>query len=332
MEMTHHTRTGSSSSSTSLKVHLLRNLTCPFTYETLLLSDIESRVVENVSSDYSKCYCCLVCTWTNSEHDFAFQYEYVNGVEDHLLCPITQEPLVDPVQFPCGHTFSKKPIHVHITENKREFCPLCRAIYKAADVTQVTTLALLQPLNALLVRCPHQEQCKWTGPRANVTDHLKQCPAEEVECEFAAVGQVTLCKFRARRDVMAAHVRFCPYKPIASTVEKLVSEGTKLKGRVRELETNNTSMQTEMLQLLRAKTHLSSQNRGLNNRVKNLEERVKDLERANSRLTEEASRKRRRLSSPDVISLLSDPTAPAASNSKPTLRRSRTSLGLRGSA
>jgi hypothetical protein len=47
-----------------------------------------------------------------------------------LVCPITLEPLVDPVTTPCGHTVERNALEQQRTQglpSSRSCCPLCRA-------------------------------------------------------------------------------------------------------------------------------------------------------------------------------------------------------------
>lgn len=60
-------------------------------------------------------------------------FTYINrdAVDKLLLCPISMEPLVEPVVLNCEHTFSR----LALTESLRHrpACPTCRAAANARD-------------------------------------------------------------------------------------------------------------------------------------------------------------------------------------------------------
>lgn len=134
-------------------------------------------------------------------------YNYVDDVPDNLLCPITREPLEDPIELPCG----KSALEEHFEQSQT--CPNCRQPASKSDWRPVKALIILQPLDELKLSCVHA--CGWEGERGNLQDHLRTtCPAQNVSCSRSDEGR--LCNWMGRRsDLENHHQTTCPFETVS---------------------------------------------------------------------------------------------------------------------
>jgi len=74
---------------------------------------------------------CKVCGQFHSPTD-SHLYDYFQPIDDDLTCEICLQPLVDPVDTKCGHTFCARCIKNYLKlQNK---CPNDRNILKVDDL------------------------------------------------------------------------------------------------------------------------------------------------------------------------------------------------------
>ena len=66
----------------------------------------------------------------------AHLYDYVTPVDDDLMCLICRQPLVDPVDTDCGHTFCRQCALNYLT--LKSTCPLDRRPLDAARLRPAT--------------------------------------------------------------------------------------------------------------------------------------------------------------------------------------------------
>ncbi|XP_032993509.1 ligand of Numb protein X 2-like [Lacerta agilis] len=101
-------------------------------------------------------------------------YNFQDEVDDELTCHICLQPLLQPMDTPCGHTYCFKCLENFMQEY--DFCPMDR---KKLSFQQCRKSSLLvrNLLDKLIVLCPFQEDCKHTMQRCELEAHLQnRCP------------------------------------------------------------------------------------------------------------------------------------------------------------
>ncbi len=58
-----------------------------------------------------------------------FEMEPVQAPNENLICPVSLELLDDPIQLPCGHTFSRQSIIMHFDAAPVPNCPVCKTTH-----------------------------------------------------------------------------------------------------------------------------------------------------------------------------------------------------------
>ncbi|KAK6465255.1 hypothetical protein DFJ63DRAFT_332687 [Scheffersomyces coipomensis] len=122
---------------------------------------------------------------------------------DHLLCPICQEPFIEPLTTICGHTFCKECIfecfkmakdsssgstssNVNGEQKLSGCCPLDRTPIDSANVNDLfpTPLLINNLIDDLKVYCMNYERgCEWVGSRWELEHHvLIECGHTGVRC------------------------------------------------------------------------------------------------------------------------------------------------------
>lgn len=97
-------------------------------------------------------------------------YNYQDDVDDELACHICLQPLLQPMDTPCGHTYCFKCLENFLQEHN--FCPMDR---KKLNFQQCRKSSLLvrNLLDKLQVFCPFQPDCEQTLQRCELEAHLK---------------------------------------------------------------------------------------------------------------------------------------------------------------
>ncbi|XP_043913675.1 ligand of Numb protein X 2-like [Protopterus annectens] len=97
-------------------------------------------------------------------------YNYQDDVDDELACHICLQPLLQPMDTPCGHTYCFKCLENFLQEHS--FCPMDR---KKLNFQQCRKSSLLvrNLLDKLQVFCPFQPDCEQTLQRCELEAHLK---------------------------------------------------------------------------------------------------------------------------------------------------------------
>ncbi len=122
--------------------------------------------------------------------------EYLDPVDDTLMCPVCKTPFHTPITTPCGHTFCADCINRALEEQPT--CPIDRLPIDKARDYQRLPLIIKDQLDRLRVRCPNKE-CDHECPRENVEGHYNR------RCEFTPVRcpDPHCTKLVARRDATA---------------------------------------------------------------------------------------------------------------------------------
>lgn len=103
-------------------------------------------------------------TWENH------LYNYRLEVDDDLVCHICLQPLVQPLDTPCGHTFCARCLRSFLQE--RDFCPLDRTRLQL-QACRRSSILVHKLLDKLSVSCPLSPVCSLSMPRCDLEAHLK---------------------------------------------------------------------------------------------------------------------------------------------------------------
>ncbi|XP_014404053.1 ligand of Numb protein X 2 isoform X2 [Myotis yumanensis] len=127
--------------------------------------------VEHTSSSFNPlCFECGQQHWTRENH----LYNYQNEVDDDLVCHICLQPLLQPLDTPCGHTFCCKCLRNFLQE--KDFCPLDRKRLHF-KLCKKSSILVHKLLDKLLVACPFSSVCQDVMQRCDLEAHLKnRCP------------------------------------------------------------------------------------------------------------------------------------------------------------
>ncbi|NWZ51421.1 LNX2 protein, partial [Haliaeetus albicilla] len=116
------------------------------------------------------CFECGQQHWTRENH----LYNYQNEVDDDLVCHICLQPLLQPLDTPCGHTFCYKCLRNFLQE--KDFCPLDRKRLHF-KLCKKSSILVHKLLDKLLVLCPFSSVCQEVMQRCDLAAHLKnRCP------------------------------------------------------------------------------------------------------------------------------------------------------------
>ncbi|XP_054240544.1 ligand of Numb protein X 2 [Indicator indicator] len=116
------------------------------------------------------CFECGQQHWTRENH----LYNYQNEVDDDLVCHICLQPLLQPLDTPCGHTFCYKCLRNFLQE--KDFCPLDRKRLHF-KLCKKSSILVHKLLDKLFVLCPFSSVCQEVMQRCDLAAHLKnRCP------------------------------------------------------------------------------------------------------------------------------------------------------------
>ncbi|XP_016080346.1 PREDICTED: ligand of Numb protein X 2 isoform X2 [Miniopterus natalensis] len=134
-------------------------------------SDEMVSVEHTSSSSFNPlCFECGQQHWTRENH----LYNYQNEVDDDLVCHICLQPLLQPLDTPCGHTFCCKCLRNFLQE--KDFCPLDRKRLHF-KLCKKSSILVHKLLDKLLVSCPFSSVCQDVMQRCDLEAHLKnRCP------------------------------------------------------------------------------------------------------------------------------------------------------------
>uniref|UniRef100_A0A8C8DMV3 Ligand of numb-protein X 2b n=1 Tax=Oryzias sinensis TaxID=183150 RepID=A0A8C8DMV3_9TELE len=102
-------------------------------------------------------------------------YEYLDEVDDELICHICLQPLLKPMDTPCGHTYCFYCLSNFLKD--QDFCPVDRQ-YLEFEQCRPSSLLVRNLLDKLTVMCPHYAECQQQMQRCELQPHLhNRCPA-----------------------------------------------------------------------------------------------------------------------------------------------------------
>lgn len=122
--------------------------------------------------------------------------EYLDPIDDTLLCPVCKTPFHLPITTPCGHTFCEECITRAL--ESQSTCPIDRhPIDKNRDYPRMP-LIIKDQLDRLRVRCPNKG-CDHECPRENLEGHYeRRCELTPVSCPDSQCTKLVV-----RRDATA---------------------------------------------------------------------------------------------------------------------------------
>lgn len=126
----------------------------------------DTDVVEQESTVNPLCFACGQQHWTQENHLYNYQHE----VDDDLVCHICLQPLLQPLDTPCGHTFCYKCLQNFLRQ--KDFCPLDRKQLHF-NLCKKSSILVHKLLDKLLVSCPFENNCHEVMQRCDLEAHLK---------------------------------------------------------------------------------------------------------------------------------------------------------------
>uniref|UniRef100_A0AAQ5Y7L0 Ligand of numb-protein X 2b n=1 Tax=Amphiprion ocellaris TaxID=80972 RepID=A0AAQ5Y7L0_AMPOC len=117
-----------------------------------------------------------VCKECGQQHEGpdSHLYEYQDEVDDELVCHICLQPLLRPMDTPCGHTYCFHCLSNFLKE--QDFCPVDRQRLQLHQC-RPSSLLVRNLLDKLTVMCPHNAECQQQMQRCELQPHLhNRCP------------------------------------------------------------------------------------------------------------------------------------------------------------
>uniref|UniRef100_A0A3Q1IS48 Ligand of numb-protein X 2b n=1 Tax=Anabas testudineus TaxID=64144 RepID=A0A3Q1IS48_ANATE len=128
------------------------------------------------TQDKSALLWARICKECGQPHDSqdSHLYEYQDEVDDELVCHICLQPLLRPMDTPCGHTYCFLCLSNFLKE--QDFCPVDRQRLQLHQC-RPSSLLVRNLLDKLTVLCPHYEECQQQMQRCELQPHLhNRCP------------------------------------------------------------------------------------------------------------------------------------------------------------
>ncbi|KAM8952363.1 ligand of Numb protein X 2-like [Pelodytes ibericus] len=126
----------------------------------------ESTAADTASKPPDVCVECGQPHLVNENHVYNFQDE----VDDELVCHICLQPLLQPMDTPCGHTYCFRCLKNFLKE--KDFCPMDRKKLYFQDCHK-SSLLVRNLLDKLSVLCPFMSDCKLVMQRCELEPHLR---------------------------------------------------------------------------------------------------------------------------------------------------------------
>ncbi|VDP80234.1 unnamed protein product [Echinostoma caproni] len=168
----------------------------------------------SVSSARSFTCAVVYCRICGQSHDptTPHRYNYTQAVDADLCCSLCHQPLVEPLDTKCGHTFCTPCLKNHLAV--QALCPVDRQIINYLECQQASNI-VKRLLDKLLVSCPHTRFCDTVLYRASLEEHVRDwCPGTLVPCENAPHG----CSYEGPRVTHTQHRWRCPFQTGLATL------------------------------------------------------------------------------------------------------------------
>uniref|UniRef100_A0A8C6Y069 Ligand of numb-protein X 1 n=1 Tax=Naja naja TaxID=35670 RepID=A0A8C6Y069_NAJNA len=112
---------------------------------------------------------CLACGQRHLPEENHI-YTYTEEVDDDLICHICLQPLLQPLDTPCGHTYCTVCLTDFLVE--KDFCPMDRKPL-ALQRCRKSSILVNKLLDKLMVNCPFTEHCSEILQRCNLEHHFQ---------------------------------------------------------------------------------------------------------------------------------------------------------------
>ncbi|ROL51757.1 Ligand of Numb protein X 2 [Anabarilius grahami] len=117
---------------------------------------------------------CKECGQCHEGQD-SHLFEYQDDVDDELVCHICLQPLLQPMDTPCGHTYCFQCLSNFLHD--QDFCPVDRQRLQLQQC-RASSLLVRNLLDKLAVLCPFRSDCQQSMQRCELQPHLhNRCPA-----------------------------------------------------------------------------------------------------------------------------------------------------------
>ncbi|XP_038647099.1 E3 ubiquitin-protein ligase LNX isoform X1 [Scyliorhinus canicula] len=121
------------------------------------------------------CICCGQPHLPQENHT----YNYQDEIDDDLICHICLQPLVQPLDTPCGHTYCTLCLTNFLLA--KDFCPMDRKPL-CLKVCKKSSFLVLKLLDKVWVFCPFKEHCTEVMPRCELEIHLRHRCKGAIQC------------------------------------------------------------------------------------------------------------------------------------------------------
>ena len=158
------------------------------------------------------CESCGQCHAPCSNHI----YQYKPSVDQALVCALCGQPLLDPVDTPCSHTFCYLCLRSHFRHVGKS-CPLDNHPVRTKVEVRQASVSLRKLLDGLTVVCPNNAYCDRAMPRTSLEDHLRRhCKGAPALCPMRERG----CPHVGPRCQLDEHLEECDYARASNGTRK----------------------------------------------------------------------------------------------------------------
>ncbi|KAM9028017.1 E3 ubiquitin-protein ligase LNX isoform 1-T3 [Ara ararauna] len=123
-------------------------------------------------------------------------YSYTEVVDDDLICHICLQPLLQPLDTLCGHTFCTACLTNFLVE--KDFCPMDRKLV-VLQTCRKSSILVNNLLDKLMVSCPFTEHCSEVMQRGHLQQHF------QTQCKGASHYGLTKERKRRSQDCSPDH-------------------------------------------------------------------------------------------------------------------------------
>ncbi|XP_032854877.2 E3 ubiquitin-protein ligase LNX isoform X2 [Tyto alba] len=123
-------------------------------------------------------------------------YSYTEEVDDDLICHICLQPLLQPLDTLCGHTFCTACLTNFLVE--KDFCPMDRKLV-ILQTCRKSSILVNNLLDKLMVSCPFTEHCSEVVQRGHLEQHFR------TQCKGASHYGLTKERKRRSQDFSPDH-------------------------------------------------------------------------------------------------------------------------------
>ncbi|KFW83920.1 E3 ubiquitin-protein ligase LNX, partial [Manacus vitellinus] len=123
-------------------------------------------------------------------------YSYTEEVDDDLICHICLQPLLQPLDTLCGHTFCTACLTNFLVE--KDFCPMDRKLV-ILQTCRKSSILVNNLLDKLMVSCPFTEHCSEVMQRGHLEQHF------QTQCKGASHYGLTKERKRRSQDCSPDH-------------------------------------------------------------------------------------------------------------------------------